>query len=225
MNHIMAFTTEREWIANVLEEIKESLIPKVQEGKVFRLGFSGGTTPGKIYEALSKLPLAWNLVELFLVDERMVPLDHRASNYRMIEQSFVSKLSEPLKKFVFFQTGLLEAETLLRYESEIGSTAFDLIILGIGSDGHTASLFPHGPELHIRDRFVTKSFAKNQDIQERFTLTFPVLESAHEIFFLLKGIEKRAMIQELESSKPENSLLPAAKLFHKPSTKIFFCEE
>ncbi len=225
MNPILSFQTEREWVTSIVEQIQKRIMLKVQDGQDFRLGLSGGSTPGKIYEELSKLSLPWNSVEVFVVDERMVPANHPASNQRMIRESFVSQLPVQLKKFVCFQTELSDQEMLLAYEGEMRTARLDLAMLGIGSDGHTASLFPHGPELNITDHLVAKSFAKDQEIQHRFTLTFPALECAAEVFFLVKGKEKKDILKKLESSDPDNPELPAARFFHRPTTHVFFSEE
>ncbi|HEX7024056.1 MAG TPA: 6-phosphogluconolactonase, partial [Gemmatimonadales bacterium] len=141
------------------------------------LALSGGTTPREVYHRLSALPVPWNDVEIFFGDERAVPPGSPESNYHMAEESLLARI--PVSRL---RVHRMEAE-----RSDLGEVAaeyerllpeaLDILILGIGADGHTASLFPHAPALHERERLVMPVVGGEPLIQ-RLTITPPVIERA-----------------------------------------------
>ena len=214
---IKKFSSESEFIETVTSEIRTRILKKTSEGKIFRLALSGGSTPEPIYRRLAEQDIPWNQVEIYLVDERYVSLDHQNSNYRMIRESLLEHVKP--KKVVYFDTSLPIEECLKKYESQLDITQkefFDLILLGIGIDGHTASLFPNSPALKERTRWVAHTTTDQFDVRDRLTLTFPALENAHERFFLVKN--KAEVIDRME--KDDHSL-PVTKLTRKPNTHCF----
>lgn len=222
------FSSEDIFNRMVVASIRNRIRKKTKSGGLFRLALSGGATPQKIYRMLAKeKDINWSQVELYMVDERYVPLDDKYSNHRMISESLAKPLEGKLRAFHFFDTSLPMAQALKAYEKELrvnDTSFFDLIILGIGIDGHTASLFPRSKALKIEKRWVAHAATDQFDVRDRLTLTYPALESSKEIFFLIKGEEKRSVLSQLVHSKPGNSNLPAARLFHREKTQVFFCE-
>lgn len=222
------FSSEDIFNRMVVASIRNRILKKTKNGGIFRLALSGGSTPQKIYRMLAKeKDIGWSQVELYIVDERYVPLDDKHSNYRMISESLAKPLEGKLRAFHFFDTSLPLAQALKSYEKDLrvnDSSFFDLIILGIGIDGHTASLFPKSKTLKISKRWTAHATTDQFDARDRLTLTYPALESSKEIFFVLKGEEKRAVLSQLVRAKPGDSKLPAARLFHREKTQVFFCE-
>jgi 6-phosphogluconolactonase len=221
MNKHHTFQNEQDFIDTVVQAIHSRILRKIESGRIFRLALSGGSTPGPIYSRLAEQEIPWDQVEVYLVDERYVPLDHPHSNYRMIHETLLSHVKPG--KFVYFDTGLSIEECLRKYESQLKETQdglFDLILLGIGNDGHTASLFPNSPALGETERWVAHTTTDQFDVRDRLTLTFPALENADERFFLVKGTEKRDLIM---NQSREDADLPFGKLIRLHGTSLYLC--
>jgi len=179
-----------------------------QRGR-FTVALAGGATPRATYERLARPPLSelmpWGRTLVFFGDERGVPPDHRDSNYRMAYQALLSKVSIPPRQ-VFRIPGdgpdpetvatdyartLAEALQVRRGEAP----RLDLVLLGVGIDGHTASLFPGSPVLKEVFRTVAAVHAAAAEIPQRFTLTFPVLNAAACVIYLVSGAEKAKVVK------------------------------
>jgi 6-phosphogluconolactonase len=173
----------------------------------FRLVLSGGSTPRATYELLACKDIDWSCVELFLGDERFVPPDHKDSNYRMIRETLLaSEFVTPRKLFAIPTDGTPESaaaryDEALRQqygagELEPGVPLFHLTLLGLGDDGHTASLLPGQPVLQGRG-------------EPRITLTYPALDASELIIFLVSGADKRdALAQARGGALPAGHLKP-----------------
>jgi 6-phosphogluconolactonase len=188
-----------------------------------RIAISGGSTPKATFQLLadptqpwrSRMP--WSSLELYWVDERAVPPDDADSNYRMTREALLDHV--PLRpEQIHRMEGELEPELAAsRYESELRSSfrlegaqspRFDLIALGMGNDGHTASLFPHTEALHETSRLVTANHVKNKDAW-RITLTWPVIDHASSVFFLIAGADKAAVLKEVLTGPRDPERLPS----------------
>ncbi|MBX5450055.1 6-phosphogluconolactonase [Thermogemmatispora sp.] len=177
----------------------------------FTLALAGGSTPRKLYSLLASEPyrsqIDWTRVEIFWSDERCVPPDHPESNYRMAHEVMLSKLPIPaanIHRMPAEQTDHQAAAEsysaeLRRVFSTTGVPVFDLIQLGMGPEGHTASLFPHQQALHERERLVLPVSVPKPP-PERLTFTPPVINAARHILFLVTGSDKaeaiRAVLEE-----------------------------
>ena len=184
----------------------------------FRLVLSGGSTPRAAYQLLACKDIDWSCVELFFGDERFVPPDHKDSNYRMVRESLLaSEFVKPRKLFVIPTDGTPD-DAAARYDEalrqqygagtlEAGVPLFHLTLLGLGDDGHTASLIPGQPVLQERERWVA---AVPQGREEpRITLTYPALNASETILFLVSGEEKRdALAQARGGALPAGDLKP-----------------
>jgi 6-phosphogluconolactonase len=195
----------------------------VGEGKPFFVALSGGSTPRRTYELLADPSLAvpWTAVQLFQVDERFVPPDHDESNYRMIRGALLAPAAIPGANVHRIRTELATPQDAAReYEKELQrvfasptgvAPRFDLVLLGMGPDGHTASLFPGSPALEERSRWVAADFIQ-RFLAWRITLTLPVLDAAREIIFLVTGAEKadtlRRVVRGLEQRLPAERVRP-----------------
>lgn len=188
-----------------------------KKGKL-RMALSGGSTPRPLYEALrGKKNLAWKRIEWFQVDERYVPENHPESNAKMIREAIGLG-----KKFHTFDTKLPLAASLKKYEAELKREwTFDLIILGIGADGHIASLFPQSRALKTK-RLVAHTQTKIHAIPDRLTITFPVILGSKKILILLAGKEKESVLKELQHGSKNAEEFPAKKLLKHKNLRLYF---
>jgi 6-phosphogluconolactonase len=190
----------------------------------FTVALSGGSTPKGLYSLLAspgyKERVPWNSVYLFWGDERCVPPDHPESNFRMVQESLLSKVDIP-RENIHRMAGEKEPEkAAAEYEETLRSffqvstdelPRFDLILLGIGEDGHTASLFPGSDALNEMKRLVVACYVEKLQAY-RLTLTLPVLNDAAAIVFLVTGENKAAAVKRALEPEPGEPLIPAAKI-------------
>jgi 6-phosphogluconolactonase len=153
------------------------------------LALAGGTTPKATYEALAGLPLDWSKVDVFFGDERCVPADHADSNYRMAKEALFDRLSIPGERIHRMQGELADREAAARaYEAELPER-IDVVVLGIGEDAHTASLFPGSSALSEQTRRVLPVTGPKPP-PERLSLTPPALRAARTRLVLGSGAGK-----------------------------------
>ena len=179
----------------------------VQERGRFSVALSGGNTPRTIYSLLASehQQLPWDRIHIFFGDERHVPPDHPDSNFRMASESLLSKVPIP-EKNIHRVHAELDAETAAtEYDQQLRDffhlinhdwPRFDLIFLGIGEDGHTASLFPESKALAEASRRVVANWVEKFKTF-RITLTFPVLNHAAEVVFLVSGTGKAQILSQV----------------------------
>src|SRR6266478_7398561 len=182
----------------------------------FTVALSGGSTPKALYSLLATnyASFAWNRIFLFFGDERHVPPTDPESNYRMVNESLLTKIAIPAEN-VFrvpaenpdAAAAALDYEDQLRrfFELRPGERPgefprFDLILLGLGPDGHTASLFPDSPALNEESRLVVANWVAKFNAH-RITFTFPVLNRAAEVMFLASGADKADMVRQVLEGK------------------------
>jgi 6-phosphogluconolactonase len=158
------------------------------------VALAGGRTPRPFYERLAVIDYPWAEVDMVFTDERCVPPDHPESNLRLVTESLLSRLDPPPR--VRPMPG--EACDADAYEAELRQAfpdlRLDLAVLGLGEDGHTASLFPGDPALEETQRWVARV---DRPDQPRLTLTLPVLSSARAALFLVAGGSKRDALRAL----------------------------
>ena len=201
--------------ADRLTELAQQRISRV--GK-FSAALSGGSTPRRLYELLGSAyseRLDWSKVQLFQVDERMVPPDHSASNFRMIRDSLLTRAPIPPENFHRMEGELTAEEATARYAKVLeanvptggqGVPRFDLILLGMGPDGHVASIFPGSRLLGENVRWTAVSEPGPEGLR-RITLTLPVLNAAAQIIFLVSGAEKsETLARVLVDAKSQDPL-------------------
>jgi 6-phosphogluconolactonase len=166
------------------------------------LALAGGTTPKASYEALAGLPLDWSLIDIFFGDERCVPADHADSNYRMAKAALFDRIPIPAERVHRMQGELADREAAARsYEAQLPDR-FDVVVLGIGEDAHTASLFPGAAALREELRRVLPVTGPKPP-PERLSLTPPVLRAARVCVVLCSGAGKaepvrRALLDPLD---------------------------
>ena len=197
-----------------------------------RIAISGGSSPKAAFHLLAdpherwRQTMPWEDLELFWVDERTVPPDHPDSNFRMTREAMLDHV--PLHpQQVHRMEGELQPEAAAaRYESELRNVfrlegaelpRFDLVSLGMGPDGHTASLFPHTAAIHEMSRLVTANQVPQMDTW-RITLTWPVINHARSVFFLIEGADKAERVHEVFMGPRDPERLPSQLIW--PSSGI-----
>jgi len=185
------------------------------------VALSGGSTPRVLYELLANAgepfrdQIAWDQTHFFFTDERHVPPDDPDSNYRMVNEAMFSRIPVPKQNIHRVPAenqvagdAAKEYETDLRKFFGAAIPAFDLILLGLGEDGHTASLFPHSPALNETQRLVVAPFVEKLN-SYRITLTLPVLNNGKSVVFLVTGASKAEILNEIIKTKRNPDLYPA----------------
>jgi 6-phosphogluconolactonase len=197
-----------------------------------RIAISGGSTPRAAFQLLGdpsqpwRVRMPWEKLHLYWVDERSVPPDNPESNYRMTREALLEKV--PLRpEQVHRMEGELDPQVAAsRYESMLRnsfrlegaeSPRFDLVALGMGPDGHTASLFPHTAAIHELGRLVTANHVVQMDTW-RITLTWPVINGAASVFFLIGGADKAGVLREVFTGPSDPERLPSQLIW--PSSGI-----
>lgn len=181
---------------------------------VFTLALSGGRSPWVMLQAWVQTQPPWQRLRLFQVDERNAPRGHKARNLTALQQLLPEQARlYPLPVEEGGEAAISDADRLLR--EQLPNGVFDLVHLGLGADGHTASLVPNDPVLDVSD----SSTAWSGDYQgrRRLTLTYPVLDGARQVFFLVTGEDKREALQRLLDSDPR---IPAGRL-RNPNITVF----
>jgi 6-phosphogluconolactonase len=167
---------------------------------------TGGKTPRRSYEQAAKQAPDWSNVSLWWGDERCVPPDDENSNYAMAKQALLDKLDRWPGEVHRIKGELGKERAAAEYERELGDAQLDLLLLGIGPDGHVASLFPNAPTLRQRKR-VLPAEAGFEPFVDRVTLSLPTLRSAREVLFVVAGEAKaeaarRAFVEEPDPGTP-----------------------
>jgi 6-phosphogluconolactonase len=190
-----------------------------RHGRCF-LVLSGGHTPRALYERLASTyrdQIPWSQVHAFWGDERYVAPDAAASNYRMVRESLLDRVPLPPRNVHPMPTGLASPDAAARdYERTIrdevgGAPAFDLVLLGLGEEGHTASLFPHSIALDETARWVV-AVSVPAEPPTRLTLTLPAITAAARIFVLVSGVAKSPALAHVLDPASSIRDYPAAAL-------------
>lgn len=238
MDHKMKFGRSKVCVFDHQNEISDFVIRTwdrisrraIGRKGLFFVGLSGGKTPVDLYLRLSntKETLLWEKTHVFLVDERFVPFEHPDSNYRMLKETLLDHVPIPRENIHPIPTGRSTPQaSATAYEEDLEKSfglsenqfpEFDLLILGIGEDGHTASLFPGSPVLNDRMSLVA-SIPLNEAKHSRITLTLPVINHARHIFFLLTGKDKAPVLRKIMDER--DGSLPASMVHCKKGSLIF----
>lgn len=211
--------------------ILELALERVGERGIFTIVLSGGNTPRMLYEQLAQFPypekMPWNRTHLFWGDERCVAPDHPDSNYHMAYEALIAKVDIPAENVHRIPAEMppphdaaLAYECIMRdFFSQLSCPvqdgvfpSFDLVLLGLGGDGHTASLFPGDPVLEGKERWVAAVNAPDyMSPRERITLTLPVINRASCVLFLVSGSGKKEILDTIHND-PQNAsrIYPAA---------------
>ena len=216
--------------ADALTQAAEAIVGDAVLHAVERRGrcalvLAGGGTPRALYERLAAYDAArlpWNLIDVWFGDERCVPPDDPASNYGMAREALLSRVPIPPENVHRVRGELGSSAAAEAYEAELRAAfgapnassgeGFDLVLLGVGTEGHTASLFPDHPALDVTDRWtapVDPAPPTAKPLVPRVTLTFPALAGAAEVLFLATGAAKKFIVDAVRAG---DAALPAARV-------------
>jgi 6-phosphogluconolactonase len=191
----------------------------IQGSGRFTVALSGGATPRSLYSLLAtQSDVPWGQIRFFFSDERHVPPDSPDSNFRMAHEALFSRAPVPQENIFRVPAEIPDADTAaqsyeqtLRQVFQLGEEdlpRFDLIFLGLGPDGHTASLFPGTAALHEDERLVAANWVE-QFKTWRITFTYPVLNNAAAVLFIATGAEKQEALLQVLQGKPDPETYPA----------------
>ena len=202
-------------------------VESLEKNSVFRVAFSGGSTPKPFFEALSRAKLPdgfdWSVVHIFWADERCVSPDSLNSNYNLLRENLLSKIQIPASNIHRVKGELSDYQQAAdEYSRDIAThfaignrefRKFDLICLGVGSDGHIASLFPENKVLNEYDRIASKVYVEGQKIPNRITLTIPLIQAAKSVMVIVKGDDKAKMLKTVLEEKDAREKYPVQNLW------------
>jgi 6-phosphogluconolactonase len=212
MSNVVIFESDK-WVEGVTVQIVSRLRAALGVHKRASILLAGGGTPAPVYRALAQNKVMnWQQVHFFWGDERHVPPDDAQSNFRMVRETLLEPLGLPsdAPNVHRFPTDTSPDEDAAQYEQTIKGffglaegemPRFDVVLLGMGGDGHTASLFPGTEALSEEKRIAVANPVPAMNTT-RLTLTYPALNNAHAIFMLLKGAGKAALLSEVLTGEP-----------------------
>ncbi len=228
------FGNQEEISAFLQQRWKEVSTESIRRKGFFAVALSGGETPVPFYSSMAetRIDLPWERTHLFLADERLLPLDHPDSNYRLLKQTLLTMNPIPPENVhpVPVETARL-TDSARRYERDLVRffnvspgqfPSFDLILLGIGEDGHTASLFPDSAAL-TENRHLAAPVVLDPVRHHRVTLTLPVINHAENVLFLVTGENKAGVVRKVVSR--EDLSLPASRVRPESGNLDFILDE
>ena len=224
---ILVFQTREKLYDFLTRKWKEISKKAIEKKGIFIVALSGGETPIEFYQGLANSSLDWGKTHIFLADERLVPFDHPDSNYGMIKANLLENVNIPEKNIHPIPICPTVEESAEIYEYNLKKffrlkkgdfPEFDLILLGIGEDGHTASLFPEEPAI-LEISHLSREVHLDASLHDRVNLTLPVINHAMNIAFLLLGESKAGIVKKI-LEKPQNKL--PASLVRPLNGKIYY---
>jgi 6-phosphogluconolactonase len=193
----------------IVEEDAEHAALRVAEmlaqsaGDGGEIALTGGSTPGRAYELAAGLEPDWSRAGAWWGDERCVPPDDERSNFGLARRTLLDRLPVPPARVHRIRGEDEPPAAATVYEQELRGTTFDLLLLGLGPDGHVVSLFPHSPGLDEHERLVIPAEPQLEPFVERVTLTPPALRAAKRVVFLVTGEEKRDAVAAALAGAPD----------------------
>ena len=216
---VQAFATAENLARAAAVQFVELANQAVTDHGLFHVALAGGNTPRRMYELLAadqlRSAIDWTTVHLYFGDERCVPLDHPDSNFRLASEALISHVDIPAVNVHPIEIEAEATSSAMRYESELRHCfpdveipPFDLVLLGLGEDGHTASLFPHTQALAVTDKWVVANWVEKL-ASYRITLTPTAINGASQVTFLVAGANKAAAVKAVLEGPLRPEGLPA----------------
>jgi 6-phosphogluconolactonase len=198
--------------------VADELVAAARSGQSIAL--TGGSSPARAYQLAAERDPDWSAASLWWGDERCVPPEDERSNFRLARENLLDRLEAPPREVQRIR-GELDAEEAAReYDRLLRGSSLDFVLLGIGPDGHAASLFPDQPTLDERERLAIPAEAKLEPFVERVTLTLPALASAPAVVFIVTG-EEKADAMERAFGRPPDRTTPSSLIRSAPgSTRV-----
>lgn len=228
--HVRRYAARSAFVEAAASDAVDLMASAIAARGTCRVALGGGSTPRPVYERMAQADLAaridWKHVHIFFGDERCVPPNHESSNYGMADESLVARLGSERAPQVHRIAGeKAPAEAARAYADELGDVPLDLVLLGMGSDGHTASLFPGRPELAERNARVVPARSPVSPF-DRVSLSMRTINEARAVRFWVTGEDKAARVAEvfgqIESGAPS---LPAAQVQPSSGELIWLLDE
>jgi 6-phosphogluconolactonase len=186
--------------AEAAERVAELLAEAARAGA--EIALTGGSTPGRAYERAAELESDWSRAGVWWGDERCVPPEHEASNFGLAKQTLLDRLASPPARIHRIRGEDDPPRAAAAYEDELQGVSLDLVLLGLGPDGHVASLFPRSPGLEEEERLVIPAEPKLEPFVGRVTLTPPPLRAGRAIVFLVTGATKADAVARALAGPP-----------------------
>jgi len=227
---VLIFDREDQMLKFMMEQWEDISKEGIGRRGCFTVGLSGGKTPIVFYQKLAEWDRksSWERTQVFLVDERFVPPDDHDSNYKMLKETLFVKIPIPQENIHPIPTGKGSLEGSAReYEGEVRRffkvskgqyPAFDFILLGIGEDGHTASLFP-GSKVLSESNHLTAAVVLDKTRHDRITLTLPVINHAEHVIFFVRGKNKAPVLKKIIGG--DDASLPASMVQPRSGNLLF----
>jgi 6-phosphogluconolactonase len=219
--HLIVLEDAHAVVVRAAEELAHVAGEAICTHAQFLLALAGGSTPAAMYELLAtrfKLSVDWKEVQFFFGDERCVPPDNKSSNYAMASRTILSPLGIKPAQVHRIQGELKPEDAARAYEAEIrkslalgadGMPRFDLVLLGVGANAHTASLFPGDPAIRETRRIAVAVEVDDPTERHRVSLTPPALNNAARVMFVVHGADKAAAVQQILEGPRDPDRFPA----------------
>lgn len=214
--HVEILSDKAVLVQRALDLVLKKLQAAIAERGYFTIALSGGSTPKPLYEALAQEDLPWDKIQVFWGDERYVPPTHPDSNEGMTRTAWLNHVPIPATNVHPMPTDAADpAVAAQQYEQTLQQVfqvapgkfpSLDVVLLGMGDDGHTASLFPHTPALQVSDRLITVG---NKDGQPRLTFTASLINQARCVVFMVAGASKQPALAQIFAPAADAAQYPA----------------
>ncbi|MEP7165786.1 MAG: 6-phosphogluconolactonase [Ferruginibacter sp.] len=234
MTKIETFHTPGMLFKAAADHILQLYEKSVAEKGSFTIAFSGGNTPKKLYELLAQPPyvkkINWKNVYIFWSDERCVSFSNEENNSHMASIALLNNVPVPKENIFPVPVNFEPAKAASRYEQMIKTffkekdPRFDLILLGLGEDGHTASLFPCTDILNEKKAMVKQVYLEEKKMY-RVSFTIPLINNAKQILFLVTGKEKASVVGKLFSKVVKKNILPAGLIKPRKGNLVWFLDK
>ncbi|KYC42201.1 6-phosphogluconolactonase [Scytonema hofmannii PCC 7110] len=202
-------------VSQALELIISKMETAIAEQGRFTIALAGGSTPKPLYEAIASQNLPWDKIHVFWGDERYVPPDHPDSNQLMARNAWLDRVEIPTANIHSMPTDEADpAMAAAKYEKHLQEffhsspgefPSLDVVLLGMGDDAHTASLFPHTAALKVKDKLITVG---NKDDNQRLTFTYPFINAARCVMFLATGANKKPALAQVFAPTADDLAYP-----------------
>ncbi len=219
-NNTFKFLSKKDYLNEVVDFLEEKLLNKTINNKVINVALSGGNTPMPILKKLSEKKISWKQINFFIIDERCVPVLDEYSNYKNLKNNFFKEIK--VNVFPVYEERLGGEKSAHKYNELIKRKHFDLILLGMGDDGHVASLFPGTKALQEGESMVVYNEVNTQK-NNRITFTYPALLAANEIVFLIRGEKKKNLLELIVKTKDDK--YPVTKIINEGNNITWLVEE
>ncbi|MFM9267140.1 6-phosphogluconolactonase [Tychonema sp. BBK16] len=224
---VEVLTNREELIDRALSVVRSKIEAAIAERGICTIALAGGSTPEPLYKAIATQDLPWDKIHVFWGDERYVPENHPDSNQKMARLAWLDQVNIPATNIHPMPTGSADpAADALTHQTELQQffqvsdgefPAIDIILLGIGDDAHTASLFPHTAALEVRDTLVTVG---NKDGQPRITFTVPLINHARCVIFIVAGASKKPALAQIFAPAADDMTYPSRLI--QPSGEVLW---